>query len=113
MYGFMAENKDLLLEEKGGMSNYSRINEEGLSPSSNHDLNDKKCGFNRKALLLFFGVTAVAVAVLISAVILTVYSGKSLLPERKILENLVVPSTKTYLSFKERPSLKQNESICL
>lgn len=84
----MAEDKNLLLEErKEGMSKYSRISDEDLSPNDNRNSNDKKCGFNRRALVLFFGVTAVAVAVLVSAVIFTVYSGKSLLSKQKGFEN--------------------------
>lgn len=72
----MAKDNELLLKERGDMSDYSRLSDGSLSPNNS---NEKKCGFNRKAFLVFFGVTAIAVAVLISAVILTVYSGKSFL----------------------------------
>ena len=71
----MTEDKDLLLKERGGMSRYSPLSDEEQPPKPNQDTNDKRCGFNRRAFIMFFGVTAVAVAVLISAVVLTVYSG--------------------------------------
>jgi hypothetical protein len=80
----MAEGNRHLLEKTPEKTGYSAMEMENPEPSSgallvDSDKNQSSVKINKRALVVFFGVTTLAAAVIVVAVFVTLYSGKSLL----------------------------------